>query len=87
MPQDLEINDVVLAGVTSTPYADEIFVGNEILYPDVPIREPAKGYGKIAIISDLHLEQAPLERIKSFIDFFESSKIKLLEILEIRKSF
>ncbi|MEM5812986.1 MAG: metallophosphoesterase family protein [Candidatus Aenigmatarchaeota archaeon] len=78
IPKDIQIDDIVLACVTSNPYSENCFVGKEILYPDVPIRDPTKGYGKIAIISDLHLDEAPLERLERFIDFFENSDIKFL---------
>lgn len=78
IPKDIQIDDVIIAFVTSNPYNDEYFIGKEILYPDVPIREPSKGYGKIAIISDLHLDEAPLERLERFVDFFENSDIKFL---------
>lgn len=78
IPKDIQIDDIVLACVTSNPYSEDCFVGKEILYPDVPIREPSKGYGKIAIISDLHLDEAPLERLEKFVDFFEKSDIKFL---------
>ncbi|MBU5678964.1 MAG: metallophosphoesterase family protein [Candidatus Aenigmatarchaeota archaeon] len=81
IPKDIQIDDIVLACVTSNLYSENYFIGKEILYPDVPIREPSKGYGKIAIISDLHLDEAPLERLEKFIDFFEKSDIKFLIVI------
>lgn len=81
IPKDLQIDDIVFAHVSSNLYSENYFLGKEILYPDVPIREPSKGYGKISIISDLHLDEAPLERLEKFIDFFEKSDIKFLIVV------
>ncbi len=72
---DVEEDDVVAVGGTGSK---EMIFGKEILYPDVPLREPAKGTGKICIISDLHMDEAPLGRLTSFLKWIEKEDIKYL---------
>jgi DNA polymerase II small subunit len=80
VPNDLLIGDIIAAEVSSSVYKDDILTGKEILYPDIPLRQPKKSHGKILIISDLHLDEAPKEALKSFYNFFENSDIKFLII-------
>lgn len=73
----IEEDDVVSIGGIG---AKEVLFGKEIIYPDVPIREPAKGRGKICVISDLHLNEAPADRLVKFISWFSKEDIKYLFI-------
>jgi len=80
IPNDLMIGDIVAAEFSSSVYKDDILTGKEIIYPDIPLRQPKKSYGKILIISDLHLDEAPKDVLKNFFNFFENSEIKFLII-------
>lgn len=73
----VEEEDVVSIGGIG---AKEVIFGKEIIYPDVPIREPAKGRGKLCVISDLHLNEAPMDRLMKFIAWFSKEDIKYLFI-------
>ncbi|MAH43296.1 hypothetical protein CL614_06310 [archaeon] len=84
----LNIDDVVgIGGVIK----DKIIFGEKVIYPDVPLREPLKGYGRMCYISDLKLDEAPtkdLEKVfswlsKSNIDYiFVGGKIGDIPLLE-----
>lgn len=56
----------------------EVIFGKEIIYPDVPLREPTKGTGRICVISDLHLDEAPKDRLVSFLKWIAKEDIKYL---------
>lgn len=85
---DAGVDDVV--GVCGT-IKDNVIFGNDIVYPDVPLRDPTTGYGRMCFMSDLCLDEAPtkdLEKIfswlsKSNIDYvIVSGKIKDTNLLE-----
>lgn len=60
----------------------EMIFGKEIMYPDIPLREPTKGFGKICAISDLHLNEAPTGRLIKFMQWLGSQEdIKYLFVL------
>jgi putative phosphoesterase len=67
----IEEDDVIAVGGTGTK---EMIFGKEIIFPDVPIREPTRGDGKMCIISDLHLDEAPVGRLVSFLKWFGQEK-------------
>lgn len=71
----VEEDDVIAVCGTGSK---EVIFGKEIIYPDVPLREPNKGTGKICIISDLHMDEAPLGRLINFLKWFEKEEIKYL---------
>jgi len=60
--------------------AGKILYGKELIYPDIPIRAPAKGKGKACFISDLHLEQSPRQDIEKFFKWFSSQELDYLFI-------
>ncbi|RLC75914.1 MAG: hypothetical protein DRJ03_29515, partial [Chloroflexi bacterium] len=51
-----------------------------IMYPDVPIRKPKTGRGKLLIVSDLHLDEAPIEQARKLVSWFINSDVKFLLI-------
>ncbi len=53
-------------------------VYKEVVYPDVPLKQPTTGHGKACFISDLHLDEAPTEDIRNFFKWLEMSDIKYL---------
>ena len=68
-PKELERDDVV--AVRCRRLGDLVRI-HEVLYPDVPLREPRKGHGKICVIGDLHLDEAPLEKLRKFVEWFRA---------------
>lgn len=71
--QDVEIDDVIaVKAVTGT---DTIF-GKNVLYPDVPLRQPTKGFGKGCFFSDLHLDETPKKEAEKLFSWLRSSNIK-----------
>jgi len=74
-PVDVDIDDVVI--ITCRKQGNVIY-GERIEYPGIPLRQPTKGYGKVCIISDLHLDEAPLGEFEKFVKKFSNSDIKYL---------
>lgn len=74
---DLEVDDVVAIKAVS---AGNVLFGKKIIYPDIPLRSPTKGNGKACFISDLHLEEAPINDFTNFLDWFMKQDIKYLFI-------
>lgn len=72
---DLEQDDVVaVKGIA----AGKVIYGKQIFYPDMPLRQPAKGSGRACFISDLHLEEAPLSDFEKFMKWFGQQGIEYL---------
>jgi len=72
---DLELDDVVAVMAIA---AGKILYGKKILWPDIPLRQPTKGFGKACFISDLHLDEAPEQDFMKFIEWFARQDIKYL---------
>jgi len=71
---DFEPDDVIaIRGVSGRP-----LIGKDIIYPDIPLRQPIKGTGKICVMSDLHLEEAPLDALINFLKWFKNQNIRYL---------
>ncbi|MCD6093003.1 MAG: metallophosphoesterase family protein [Candidatus Aenigmarchaeota archaeon] len=75
----IEIDDVIaVSGIGSR----NMIFGKEIIYPDIPLRQPTKGFGgKICAISDLRLEEAPIEKLIAFLKWFNKLDIKYLIVV------
>jgi len=52
----------------------------KIMYPDIPLRPPAKGSGKACFISDLHLNESPIADTERFFSWLEKQEIPYLFI-------
>ena len=72
---DCELDDVIAVRAVS---AKNIMFGKKIIYPDIPLRPPTKGFGKACFISDLHLNEAPIKDFITFVDWFNQQKIDYL---------
>jgi DNA polymerase II small subunit len=72
---DIELDDVIAVRAVS---AGKILYGKKILWPDLPLRQPAKGFGKACFISDLHLDETPEQDFIKFIEWFSNQNIKYL---------
>lgn len=72
---DLEIDDTVaIRGVA----AGRVIYGKQIIYPDLPLRQPVKGSGKACFVSDLHLEEAPFSDFEKFMKWFSQQGMDYL---------
>lgn len=72
---DVELDDVIAIKAVA---AGKILYGKKILWPDLPLRQPTKGFGKACFISDLHLDEAPPEDFIKFMEWFSKQNIKYL---------
>lgn len=72
----LKPNDVALFRVIF----DKELIGKEIKFPNVPIRKPKTGFGKLCFISDLHLDKIPLIYFEKFIDILNQQNPDFLII-------
>jgi DNA polymerase II small subunit len=72
---DLELDDVVAIRAVA---AGKILFGKEIIYPDIPLRNPVRGFGEGCFISDLHLNETPKADIEKFFLWFEKQNIENL---------
>ena len=48
--------------------AGKVIYADEVIYPDVPLRSPATGEGRVLLLSDLELAEAPQSKIDSLLD-------------------
>ncbi len=65
----LEEDDVVAVRGTA---AGQVIYAKEILYPDVPLREPNTGKGKVLFLSNLELDETTPERIEKLQTLLDS---------------
>lgn len=75
--EGLELDDVVAIRAVS---AGKVLYGKEVIYPDIPLRKPATGFGKACFISDLRLDESPKRDAEKFFGWFENQDIKYLFI-------
>ncbi len=69
---EVELDDVVaLRGVSR----GNVIFGKQVIYPDVPLRQPAIGRGKACFISDPHLEEAPEKDLIKFIKWLRMQDV------------
>lgn len=68
---DLDVDDVCCFRVENQKI-------KQILFPDVPLREPTKSKGRCCFIGDLHLDEAPYKKFEKFLQWFKTSGIKYL---------
>ena len=74
---EVELDDVVAVRAIA---AGDVLYGKEVLFPDIPLRQPARGSGKACFISDLHLEESPTEDVEKFFNWFYQQDIPYLFI-------
>ncbi|MBI5347303.1 MAG: metallophosphoesterase family protein [Candidatus Aenigmarchaeota archaeon] len=74
----VELDDVL--GIRAVSRGNVLF-GKQVLYPDVPLRQPATGHGKACFISDLHLDEAPESMFADFIKWFRTQDINTLFVV------
>lgn len=79
LDEELELDDVAaFFGDVEVENNDIILKCKKVAWPDVPLRKPKMGIGKICVISDLHLDEAPLSTFISFLRWFNERDIKYL---------
>ncbi|MBI3190631.1 metallophosphoesterase family protein [archaeon] len=71
----VDVGDVVaIKGASSK----NVLFGKQIIYPDVPLRQPKTGIGKACFISGLMIHETPSSDVKKFFSWFEIQGIKYL---------
>ncbi|MBI2971144.1 MAG: metallophosphoesterase family protein [Candidatus Aenigmarchaeota archaeon] len=75
--QKIELDDVVAARVQ---WEGKTLAGKQILYPDIPLRQPTSGRGKGCFVSDLHITEAPNEDTERFFRWVEQQDFQYLFI-------
>lgn len=80
--ENVKLDDVIVLNGDIVKKDDKkIIIGKKILWPDVPLRTPTKGYGRICVISDIHLNEAPITPFIEFLKWFNEQDIEYLFIL------
>jgi DNA polymerase II small subunit/DNA polymerase delta subunit B len=69
----VELDDVVAIRAVS---ARNILFGKQIIFPDVPLRQPTIGRGKICMISNLNLHEAPRSDVEKFFSWLGTEDIR-----------
>jgi DNA polymerase II small subunit len=73
--EGIELDDIVVVKAIS---GGNVLFGKDIYFPDIPIRSPVTGKGKVCFISDLHLDEVPKKDAEIFFQWFENQNIKYL---------
>ncbi|MCX6815374.1 MAG: metallophosphoesterase [Candidatus Aenigmarchaeota archaeon] len=73
--QDVDLDDVVAVRCVS---AGNILFGKQIIYPDVPLRQPKTGSGSACFISGLNLHEAAKQDAEKFFRWFSEQHADLL---------
>ena len=71
--EGVEVDDVIAVRAIS---GGKVLFGKDVMFPDIPIRQPATGRGKAIFVSDLHLNEAPENDTERFFSWLERSEIK-----------
>mgnify|MGYP001606399717 CR=1 FL=1 len=56
--EDIELDDVIAVKATA---AGKVIYGKQILFPDTPLRQPVRGVGKACFISDIAVDESPMQ--------------------------
>jgi DNA polymerase II small subunit len=73
--EGVDLDDVIAVRAIA---AGDVLYGKEVLFPDIPLRQPAKGSGKACFISDLHLEESATSDLERFFNWFYQQNIPYL---------
>lgn len=66
--QHIGLDDVVAVRAVRD---GDVLQGKQVLFPDVPLRQPAQGKGKACFLSNLHLDEAPHEDVVQLFAWIE----------------
>ena len=72
---EVDLDDVVAVRAIA---AGDVLYGKEVLFPDIPLRQPVRADGRACFISDLHLEESPTENVEKFFNWFCQQDIPYL---------
>ncbi|MFH1420974.1 MAG: hypothetical protein ABIG30_03335, partial [Candidatus Aenigmatarchaeota archaeon] len=76
--ENISVDDVAgFSGVVR----NKIIFGKQIILPDMPLRKPTLGYGRICCISDLHLDEAPTKDIEKMFQWLGKSNTEYVFIV------
>lgn len=73
--EDAEPDDVIAVRAIS---GGKVLFGKKILYPDMPLRQPATGAGKGCFVSDFRLDEASTKDAEHFFEWFSQQNIPFL---------
>lgn len=76
---DADIEDVI---AISAIHENGVIKGLKILYPDIPLRQPAKGKGKACFISDIGFSEAPDDEIRKFFQELSQKHLNFVFIMD-----
>ncbi|MBI4174068.1 MAG: metallophosphoesterase family protein [Candidatus Aenigmarchaeota archaeon] len=74
-PEDVELDDVVAVQAVS---GGKVLFGKKIIWPDIPLRQPAIGNGKACFVSDFRLDEASTRDAERFFQWFSQSDIPFM---------
>ncbi len=74
---DIGTDDVVAIRAISSK---NILFGKQVIQPDIPLRQPTVGWGKVCLVSNLMIDEAPIGEIEKFFLWFENEDIKYLVV-------
>ena len=75
--EDAELDDVIAVRAIA---GGRVLYGKKILYPDIPLRQPATGSGKGCFISDLRLDEAPTAEAEKLFAWLSKQNIPYIFI-------
>lgn len=75
---NVELDDVIVVRGIG---AGKIVYGKQIMYPDVPLRKPTTGKGKICLISTTSMDEAPEKDVEKLFRWLENQDIKNIFII------
>ncbi len=73
--EDAELDDVIAVRAIA---GGKVLFGKQIIYPDIPLRQPTVGSGKGCFVSDLHLDVASVKDVEKFFEWFSKQSIPYL---------
>lgn len=69
---DVELDDVIAVRAVS---AKNMMFGKQIIFPDVPLRQPKTSTGRICVAPGLHLDEAPRQDVERIFTWIENQNI------------
>ncbi|MBI2233391.1 MAG: metallophosphoesterase family protein [Candidatus Aenigmarchaeota archaeon] len=69
---EIELDDVIAVKAVS---GGKVLFGQQVIYPEMPLRKPSTGRGKACFISDLHLNETPPSAFEKLLQWLETQPI------------
>lgn len=71
----VELDDVIAVRGNE---AGNVIYGKQVVFPDIPLRQPVKGHGTICLASNLCLDEAPGQDVEKFFQWMERSPARYI---------